>query len=465
MTQLSYLNCQALNTLCRILALLFIGGIYLLCSGRPGHADWVPYTRATLEQIYDSNIFLEPEGEHRHDSRSDFRTNISPTIGIRNETNLRLFSLDYNMTYSQFYKNSDQSYLGHNAALDYERHFSDRLLWYARDSVALSEEPESDTYDYTSVNYGRRRNLTNTGETGIEYHYGPENLLRLFYSDSRLIYLNSHDNGNQHGLGRGYGSDDSVTYGPGLEASYWFNQKNGVLLNYTWERTDYEVSYSEKRDHLDLGYQHRWSPHTTLRADFILDYVDTYDPLLFDYKVYQATVGFMRIFSPMLEIDIYSGFYYRPSGDQPDYISSSDNTGYSGGMDVIYTQQHWNLRLSGEAGIRMEYGDYNNRGYTPYRSMSLDFTHDLTDRLHYYANISYDYEKSPDTGLAIIAGENRRETYNTTVGIEYLFLSWLTGTAEYQYNDESATQVSDEHLAGYNDHRFMLRLSATYDWL
>ncbi len=427
-------------------------------------ADWIPYTRASLEQIYDSNIFLEPEGESRHDSRSDFRTNISPTLGIRNETDSRTLSFDYTMTYSQFYKNSDQSYLGHNAALDYEQHLSERVLWFLRDTVALSEEPESDTYDYTSINYGRRRNLTNTGETGFEYHFGQENLFRVYYTDSRLIYLNK--NGHRGHMGSGdLSSDDSVTYGPGMEIAYWINRKNGISVNYTWERTDYEIDYSEKRDHLDVGYQYRWSTHTILRADFILDYVDTFDPLLFDFKVYQMTVGFMKVFNPAWELDVYSGFYYRPSDDQPDYISSSDNTGYAGGINVTYTQQHWHVTFSGEAGIRLEYGDYNNRGYTPYRSLGIDFTYDFTERLHYYADLSYDYEKSPDTLGAVLAGENRRETYTATTGIEYMLLSWLTGTMEYQYNDESATQISDEHPMGYNDHRFMIRLSATYDWL
>ncbi len=337
-------------------------------------------------------------------------------------------------------------------------------MGYARDTVSLSEEPLSDTYDYTSVNYGRRRNITNTGETGIEYNFGPENLFRLFYTDSRLIYLNS-SNDRGHSDLRRFGSDDSVTYGPGMEATYWFNQKNGTYMNYTWERTDYEVRYSEKRDHLDIGYRYRWSPHTTLMANFILDYVNQYDPLLFDYKVYQFTVGFNKIFSPRLEMNCFGGYYYRPSGDEPDYISSSDNTGYAGGFDVTYSRAHWHLTVRGETGVRLEYGDYNNRGYTPYRSAGVDFTYDISDRLHYYSSASYDYQKSPDTLQAVVAGENRRENYNGTAGIEYLFLSWLTGTMEYQYNDESATQISDEHLTGYNDHIFMLRLSVTYDWL
>ena len=425
---------------------------------------WIPFVRATVEQLYDSNIFLDPDGFHRSGAnKSDFRTNFIPAIGIRNETQTQTVSAEYVFNYSYFVNNSDQNYVGHTGNFDYERYIYEHLKFYLHDSVSVSEEPRTDTYEYVTVNYGRRRNLTNNGEAGLEYAFGPENSLKIHYSDNRLDYLSS-GRGKAETAAR-LGSDDSVTYGPGLVLSYWLNIQNGLSISYDWERTDYKIRYSERRDHLDLGYTYRFSPHSSIRCDFILDYIDSKDPLLFDYKIYQATVGFAKVFSPSWSLDIYGGFYYRPSGDIPDWIDSSDNEGFSGGFTLIYTQEVWHVSLIGEAGARVEYGDYNNRGYTPYRSLSVEFAYQLSDRLQAYINGSYDYENSPDTFQALSEGENRRETYDIASGLEYKFLPWLRGRAEYEYSEESASEYSNELPAGYKDHRCILSLTAEYDWL
>ncbi len=426
---------------------------------------WIPFVRATIEQLYDSNIFLDPDGFHRPGAnKSDFRTNITPAIGIRNETQAQTVSAEYVFNYSYFVNNSDQNYAGHTGNFDYERYLMEHLKFYAHDSVSVSEEPRTDAYDYVTVNYGRRRNLNNDGEAGFEYAFGPENTIKIYYHDHRLDYLKDYKYGT--GIGERLGSDDSVTYGPGLEVQYWFNVQNGLSLSYQWERTDYEIRGSERRDHLDLGYTYRFSPHTSARCDFILDYVDSKDPLLFDYKIYQGTIGLSKVFSPSWSLDVYGGFYYRPSEDVPDEIDSSDNDGFSGGFTLTYTQEVWHLRLLGDAGARVEYGDYNNRGYTPYRSISLEFVYQLSDRLQLYVNGSYDYEKSPDITFQTLAtGENRRETYDVSSGLEYHFLPWLSGKAEYEYSEESASEYSQKLPAGYKDHRCTISLTARYDWL
>ncbi len=427
-------------------------------------ADWIPYVRASIEQIYDSNIFLDPEGYHRPGAnKSDFRTNMSPTIGLRNETGTQTFSAEYVFNYSYFVNNSDQDYAGHRGNFDFERQLSEHLSWYVHDSLAVTEEPRTDTYDYVTVNYGRRKNLTNDGETGIKYVFGPEDSFQFHYSDSRLDYLN--DRGSRNELEARLGSDDSVTYGPGFELQYWFNVHHGLNIAYDWERTDYKTRPSERRDHLDAGYTYRFSPHTSVRLDFILDYVDTKDPLLFDYKIYEATVGFSKVFSHALSLDLYGGFYYRPSGDVPDLVDSSDNEGFSGGFDLTYRQEVWHVTLRGEAGARIEYGDYNNRGYTPYRTFSIDLDYQFTSRLRGYATGSYDYEKAPDTVVAVVTGENRTETYDATAGLEYEILPWLHSKAEYGYSEQSATDLSGHLPTGYKDHRCLLSLTANYDWL
>ncbi len=448
----------------RIAFVILSAGLLILPGARIARADWIPFVHASIEQLYDSNIFLDPDGYHRPGAnKSDFRTNISPGIGIRNESQVQTVSAEYVFNYSYFVNNSDQNYAGHTGNFEIERQVAEHLRWYLHDSLSVSEEPRTDRYDYVTVNYGRRRNLTNDGTTGLEYVFGPENSFELHYSDNRLDYLNT--SGSRGDIRNRLGEDDSVTYGPGFEFIYWFNIQNGISITYDWERTDYKISPSERRDHLDAGYIYRFSPHTSVQVDFILDYVDTKDPLMFDYKIYQATVGFTKVFNPTWELDIYGGFYYRPSGDVPDELDSSDNEGFSGGMTLTYTQEVWHVTVSGEAGARVEYGDYNNQGYTPYRRISVDFGYTFNPRLSYFSSASYDYEKSPDTGYALMAGEDRRETYDVSVGLNYELLPWLSSRAEYEFSKESATNLEGRLPTGYTDHVFLISLTASYDWL
>jgi len=455
----------------RFLAAALLTWLYFVYAPVPCLADWVPYTRATLEQIYDSNIFLESEGEHGHDSKSDFRTNITPTIGIRNESQFRLFSLEYSPSYSWFAKNHHESYMRHTAAFDFNQDLSSRLSIYANDSFDYNEEPQEEPGEETStaVNYGRRKNIRNSGEGGIIYQFGQENILRFYYYDNRLIYPS--DSGYDYEGGELSSSDDSVEYSPGAEIIYWLNQRNGMDFLYEWQRVDYEIRESRRIDHLDMGYTYRWSPHTTLRIDYILDNVRNYGRLSPDYKIHQAQAGFERIFSPSFTLSMFGGFYHRSMEDSQLEeetgldIGSSHNNGFMGHMDVGYTRSHWSITAAAEGGIRLEFADYNNRGFTPYREFSIDGRYDFTERLHGTLSLSYTHEMSPDTLMALVEGDHRTETYNISAGLKYLLLEWLTCSFEYDYNDQSETQFSDMTPTGYNDHVFMLRLSATYDWL
>jgi len=459
-TPLSYLN------FVKILIFLLSGSIILFASIHTAYGEWVPFASITLEQLYDSNIFLDPDDFHRPEAnKSDFRTNIMPSVGLRYQTPIQTISAEYALNYSVFVNNSDQNYLGHTGNFNFERQISEHLKWYLHDSLSVSEEPRTNSYDYITLNYGRRRNLTNNGVTGVEYYFGAQDFVKIRYSDSRLDYLKDYHVMN--GSSSRFGSDDSVTYGPGLDIEYWINVQHGFVFTYDWERSDYKIRQSERRDHMDLGYNYRLSPHTSVRCDFILDYVDSKDPLLFDYKIYQGTVGIAKEFNEKLSLDIYGGFYYRPSGDIPDTFDSSDNEGFSGGISVTYNQENWNVSVQGDAGARIEYGDYNNRGYTPYRSFSIDFNYLLTPRINYYVLLSYDYEKSPDFFMETSQGEYRQETYDLSTGFKYKILPWLHSTVEYEYSEESASRVIHYGgtQGGYKDHRGLISLTADFERL
>ena len=434
-------------------------------------AEWAPHLSAALEQIYDSNIFLEPDGVSRHDSKSDFRTNVSTTLGITNETHLRSFTLEYTPTYSYFVKNSNESYVSHAAAMNLRQNLTKYISIYMEDNFFYSEEPIAQYGDMesTSVNYDRRKNITNSGEGGFLFQFGYENFLKIYYSDDRLIYPdnNSYDvNGH-----RVQTDDNSVAYGPGAEITYWLTQRNGVNLAYQWQRIDYDIRESKRIDHVDAGYSYRWSPNTILSVDYIFDDVRTEGHISPDYKINQAQAGFERIFSRSLTLDLMAGYYHRSMEksqfEERNQLStdSSENDGFMGRVGLNFTRSNWHVTVAGESGVRLEFTDYNNRGYTPYRLVTMNGQYDFTDRLHGFLGLSYTHEMSPDTLTALVQGDRRTETYNISTRLEYLLLKWLTCSLEYAYNDQSETQISNQYAAGYNDNVVMFRLNAIYDWL
>ena len=464
------LSCLKAAAMMTLFSLCILAAAPFFCVPKC-QADWNPHVKGTLEQIYDSNIFLDPEGVKGRKSRSDFRTNFGAILGITNKTQYRSLDIEYAPTYSLFVKNGGESYLRHTAMLDLEQDIAEHLLFYAYEHFDYNQEPISLNQESTAVNFGRRKNINNESETGLTYQFGPEDNAKIFYYDNRLIYLNDSNRRYGH-YGYTRGNDDSVEYGPGIEINYWLNVRNGLSLSYQWQRVDYEIQPSRRVDHVDAAYLYRWDPKTLARIDYIFDNVRSYGHLSPDYKIHQAQAGFERSLSPSLSLTIMAGFYHRSLSDEgfiaPNGIKfdhgSSKNDGFMGHTEVLYNREHWNVKFTADSGVRLEFNDYNNRGYTPYRSFGINANYDFTDRLHGFVIMAYTYESSPDTVQAIIKKDHRVETYHASCGMKYLIKKWLECKLTYAYNDQSETSLRQYPL-GYNDHVVMFSVTAVYDWM
>ena len=442
----------------------------LLIYQSTASANWVAFVKGSVEQFYDSNIFLDPDDFHRPGAnKSDFRTNLVPGFGIRNEGKRQNLSLEYDLFCSFFYNNSDQNYVGHMVDFNFERFLTEHIRFYMKDYVSVSEEPESATYDYVTVNYGRKKNLTNSGEGGIEFLMRGDSSLTFYYLDNRLYYLDDNDYPRSiHGNRLGY--DDSVTYGPGTHLIYWFTKSHGIDVTYEWKRVDYDYKKSERRDYLDFYYKYRTSEDNVFYGNFIYDYVDLKTPYLSDYQIYRILVGLERKFSREWSAEFFGGYYYRTFNDDKvkvgDLIEdTSDDDGFVGGGSITYNQERWQLQLKGEYGLRIQYGDYNNRGFTRFRNIELNFDYNITDRLHSFISLFYEHEEYPNSLAEVFLGDRRREFYDALVGVEYLFLPWLSGKLQYEYSKESASRIRFDIPVGYTDHIGFIGLYANYDLL
>ncbi len=467
MIQLSYLDGILVK---RLSLFLYLSLVFACPFTSKCRADWSPHVKGSVEQIYDSNIFLDPQGVKGRKSRSDFRTNLGTTIGLTNQTKYRVLSIDYSPTYSLFVKNGGESYLRHTARLDLVQDLDEHLFFYIQDHFDYNQEAQSLNQESTAVNYGREKNITNDSEMGLVYGFGPEDSVKIFYYDNRLIYLN--DSNRSFERYNYVGNDDSVEYGPGAEIEYWLNVRNGLSLSYQWQRIDYKIEPSKRVDHVDLGYLHRWSPKTLFRIDYIFDNVRSFGHLAPDYKIHQTQAGLERSISPSLSFSIMAGYYHR-SMDEMDLKSPEDikynfdtskNDGFMGHLEMQYEREHWSAKMTAESGVRLEFNDYNNRGYTPYRSIRIDMNYEFSYRLNGVAGIGYTYENSPDTATALLEKDHRVETYYASCSLTYLIKKWLQCKLSYTYNDQSETSLRQYEL-GYNDHVFLFNLTAFYDWM
>ncbi len=433
---------------------------------RASHSDWIPFVSTTVGGEYDSNIYLDPERKDPDgDSAADFRTTITPTIGIRNEQEHFSFSGEYAPTVNLFMEHSDQDYISHNLGVSMEKALTQHLNFFIDESALYTEEPEQrygdrERREHADPNARLRERTShwdNTISTGFRYQFGPEDTVSLRYNDSRINYSS----------GNGEENDDSVEYGPEIELSYWFNQQHGITAHYSWRRYDYEIDNSRKTQEGGFRYHYRYSPHLTLFLNYSLEFAQEYGEKGRDYYINRCTAGFDKQFSPSWRLSMNGGFWNRSDTDSDIQELTwggwdSSDSGFTGSLTLEYTYDRLHWTVTGEAGTMTAFNDYENRGFTEFRSISTSISYQLRERINAFASASYYHDLTP--GGTEDGDDLRTETYRFSAGASYLILPWLTSAIEYQYNESSETET-DDYPAGYQQHVIMLNFTARHEWL
>ncbi len=403
-------------------------------------AEWRFLPALELEESYDSNIDLDSDNE-----TSDFITRLSPELRLEEVSATRTFAASYTMNLYNFNSHDENNYIGHGAELSWDQRLSRNLSWHIMDTYYRSEEPLEEDPEYTGVRRTRNEYSRNTVDTGFTYQFGAEDRVTVSYLDNRLQNTDPE-------------IEDDVEYGPGLELEYWLTRSHGLILGYSWSRIDYEDEEpSNEANEIGLGYQWRWSPHTTLHLDYGLvlfsskgdtqdpDYRDDYND---DYNVQSIAAGFDHDFGPSYSLSAFLGcFFYNPK-------ESGSDKGAVYGLDLVRSFSRGSVTLSGEGGYRLDYSGAEAEGFTEYRGVSLSPTYSISPRIELYASTSYMYEKAEEEE------RTRDETWEASVGTSYEILYWLTGAFELTQRERSSSEDDDE----YRDSLILLRLRGTYEW-
>jgi hypothetical protein len=396
-------------------------------------AEWRFLPSLELEESYDSNIDLSSDNE-----TSDFITRLSPELRLEDVSATRTFAAGYTMSLNNYRRHSENNYIGHTGELSWDQQLSRNLSWHIMDTYYRSEEPLEEDPEYTGVRRTRNEYSRNAVDTGFTYQFGAEDRVTVSYLDNRLQNTDPE-------------IEDDVEYGPALELEYWLTRSHGLVLGCSWSRIDYkDDDPSDETTEFNLGYQWRWSPHTTLHLDYGLVLFSSKAPAEEedDYNVQSISAGFDHDFGPSYSLSASLGcFFYNPR-------NSGSDIGPTYGLDLIRSFSRGSVTLSGEGGYRLDYSGAEAEGATEYRGVSLSPTYSISPRTELYASTSYMYEKAEE-------GERTRdETWETSVGTSYQILTWLSGALELTQRERSSSDEEDE----YRDSLILLRLRGTYEW-
>jgi len=396
-------------------------------------AEWRFLPALDLEESYDSNIYLSSDNE-----TSDFITRLSPELRLEDVSENRTFAASYIMRLYHFDRHDENNYIGHSADLSWDQRLSRNLSWHIMNTYFRSEEPLEDDPEYTGVRETRNMYTRNSVDTGFTYQFGRENRVTVSYLDTRL-------------QNRDPDIEDDVAYGPRLDLEYWLNQRHGLLLGYSWSRIDYEHDPSDQMDETVVGYQWRWSPHTTLHLDYGLVLFSSKAPAEEegdDYNVQSIAAGFDHDFGPLWTLTGAFGYFFF----NPKESESSDGPVYN--ITVGRSFARGSVTLSGEGGYRLDYSGADAEGFTEYRGVSLSSAFSMSPRTELYTSASYMYEQAEEEG------RTREEFWDASLGMSYEISTWLTGVVELTQRERNSSDERNE----YRDSLVILRLRGTYEW-
>lgn len=400
----------------------------------------------TIQEEYNDNIYLTPNKE-----KSDFITTISP--GIRFSTSPARattpgqireaparpagIDLDYRLGLVYYAREEENDFVSHegnlNAWYTFDRHLTFRL----RDYFIRSEEPREREYveEVLPGQYllGTERQryiyLRNVLEPSLEYQFGRDDRVSVVYRNN---YYETKDPA---------GEDSKENY-ISPRVVYWFNIRNGLLLEYGFTHGDFEISPDLIGHNLRGRYTYRFNPRTSIFGEYIYMKRDFDSPGI-DYQINNPNIGIEHAFTPTLTGRAQVGYFWQ----KPERGASTDGLFFD--LGITQREQRTVINLSFQGGYREDYFTAENLGFTKYYRGLASLTHRLDPR--------FSLEASGALERAEYLTDRKDWLYFIRGGATYQILRWLTLSfeASHRGNDSNVDSVE------YKENRLLLRLSAT----
>jgi len=400
----------------------------------------------TVEEEYNDNIYLAAS-----DKKSDFITTIYP--GIRFSTlPARVtipgqileapaepagLDLDYRLGLVYFAREEENDYVSHQGTLNawytHDRRFTLRL----RDYFIRSEEPREREYTEGAIEeqylLGTQRErsiyIRNVLEPSVEYRFGADDRISLSYRNT--LYE------NQSPL-----VQDSRENYASPRLTYWFDIRNGILLEYGFTHGDFERT-PDFIGHMSRGrYTYRFDPRTSALVEYTYLRRD-FDPPSIDYDVHNPSLGIEHAFSPTLTGRAQIGYFWQI----PERGSTTE--GWSFDIGITERSERTVYMLSFQGGYREDYFTAENLGFIKYYRTIGSITHRLEQRFSLGVAGTLERAEYPT--------DRKDWLYSIRGNANYQILRWLSLALEASHRGNDSNVDSAE----YTENRVLLRISAT----
>jgi len=419
----------------------------------------------TSEEKYDDNIFLSSSNK-----RSDWITTISPgftTSILHPRLNL---TLEYQPNLVYFLHNPQYDYTGHNVDFNATFELSPRLTFTLDETYIRSNDPELEELLETDYEREYRRDSRETFDRNIispqlEYRFGRENLIRLYY---RNMSYKSDDPTE---------GDQTENYFES-ELEYWFNVKNGINLQCNLLKGNFEFE-TDLLNSIDINarYRHRFTPHFELYSEYGAGVTDFEDSRFYrsldnrrevqigsedveDYDLRKFNFGFEWFLPRNLRIEGSVGYFWR------DGVGNRDDQGITSQFEIEKTIRDLTLNLRWRSGYSASYFAIRDSGFSEFWRISTNLTYNYRDRLEFFIRGSYGYreytEDREDTGFEFDDREDYRYTVNTAITYHilrnYHFLSDLSFEIGFNHIELDSNFDRDRYI----NNQFIGRLTVTF---
>ena len=399
-------------------------------------------TRLTVSEQYDDNVNLENDNKD-----DDWITSVGPgfTLAIlREKTSIKL---DYDLNYAYYANDTSGDTLRHTLALTGLEGvpITKHLTLDLNESLFISDDPIEEEEGVTSVRDNRRTYYRNSAGGRINYLFGEADLLYVGFHHE---LLKNNDSSVQ----------DGQTYEPAAGIAYWFNIHNGLSLDFSYDRADFDESKGAVSDDYrqyigSATYTYRFSPRTQTFLAYTFDSFDYDDnvrvsPTQEDYVVHSGSLGLSHQFTKNTSALISGGYW------QADRDHTNNKGGFQGAVNFTQTLEKFSFALDGSTGYRQQFLQAENFGLTKYYRASATLSYQPMEKLT--TGISGFYMRDEYEERVI---ENRDDdTWGGNAGLNYLLLPWLSASLSYDYRQRDSTDSTDD----YTDNRVTFSLVAFY---
>jgi Putative beta-barrel porin 2 len=387
----------------------------------------------SVQEEYNDNINLTSANK-----KDDYITTVKPGLKYTNMDKVSGVDFDYNLGLVYYGKETDNNYVSHNGSLNAKYLTKEHFNFYLKESFIRSDEQREREYFTTteenkyvlSTRAERSIYWRNVVAPTIEYQFGPDNRVGINYRNN--IYRTEST----------VGQDSQEDYiNPFFD--YWFNQKNGLHLEYGYTMGAFKLSPDMTGHRANGRYTNRISPKSSIFAEYTFSQRN-FDPPSIDYDIHEPSVGITYAFSPTFNASAQVGYFWK----EPEIGNKTDGPSYKASIANLDVRTTYILSLQG--GYTEDFFTSENLGFNRYHRLTGSITHFL--------------EKRTSVGVAgnVERAEFDQDRKDWTWGVDgtlsHTPLKWLTLALEISHRERNSNVDAND----YTENRGIIRITATY---